>query len=120
MKFFPLEGNACAFTYMFLNFEICYLHVASAILLLLFRVVLLHFISKLFLFFFEGKQLLLIFPRPHNSAGTSMFILKRSGWLQETQAMIQKLCLTLLSSWKKLRSSAIKMDLFQMAKLIDR
>lgn len=55
MKFFPLEGNACAFTYMFLNFETCYLHVASAILLLLFGVVLLHFISKPFLFFFRRE-----------------------------------------------------------------
>lgn len=43
MRFFPLEGNACAFTLRFLNFP--------AIMLLLFRVVLLHFIITSFIFF---------------------------------------------------------------------
>lgn len=112
MRFFPLEGNPCAFTLRFLNFP--------AIMLLLFRVLIAFHYGEFFFFFWEEKQLLLIFPRSYYSAGTSMFNLKRSGWLQETQAMIQKLCPTSLSSWKKLRSSAIKMDLFQMAKLIDR
>jgi hypothetical protein len=46
-----------------------------------------------------------------------MFNLKRSGWLRETQTMIQLLYLISSNCWKELRSSRINLDLiFQMVK----